>query len=104
METLSVIDELLPHIREVATYFHESLRGLQKRHSVITEIRAVGLMAGIQLSTPGEDFVQACAANGLAINCTHETVLRLRPPFILTSREIAEAVAILDDVLSKRRD
>lgn len=104
LETLSVIDETLPHIREVATYLHESLRGLQKRHSVITEIRAVGLMAGIQLSIPGEDFVQACAAKGLAINCTHETVLRLLPPFIVTPREIIEAVTILDDVLSMRRD
>ena len=104
IETLSVIDELLPHIREVATYLHESLRGLQKRHSVITEVRAVGLMAGLQLSVSGEDFVQACAAKGLAINCTHETVLRLLPPFIVTSREIIEAVTILDEVLSKRRD
>ena len=105
LETLSVIDELLPRYSGGLGLFPRiSPRVAETSQNAITEIRAVGLMAGIQLSIPGEDFVQACAAKGLAINCTHETVLRLLPPFIVTSRDIVEAVAILDDVLSRRRD
>ena len=61
----------------------------------------MGLMAGIQLSVPGDAFVDACLERGLAINCTHDTVLRLLPPFIVTPGEIDEAMSILDAVLKR---
>jgi predicted acetylornithine/succinylornithine family transaminase len=98
IEVLAVVDELLPHICATGAYFQERLRGLA-RHRVVTEIRGVGLMAGIQLSVPGSGLVDACLDRGLAINCTHDTVLRLLPPFIVTPGEIDEALSIVDDVL-----
>ena len=99
LETLDVIDELLPKVRASGAHLHEALAGLRRRHRVISEVRGAGLMAGIQLSVPGDGFVEACLARGLAINCTHETVLRLLPPYIVTPQEIDTAVATLDDVL-----
>jgi acetylornithine/succinyldiaminopimelate/putrescine aminotransferase len=35
---------------------------------------------------------------GLLMNCTHETVLRFLPPYIVTEAEIDEAIVILDKV------
>jgi acetylornithine/succinyldiaminopimelate/putrescine aminotransferase len=67
----------------------------------VTEIRAAGLMAGIQLSVPGDRYVDACLQRGLAINCTHDTVLRLLPPLIVTPGEIDDAMAIIDRVLEE---
>ena len=99
IEVLSVVDELLPQIRATGAYLQERLRGLAARHRVVTETRGVGLMAGIQLSASGDAFVDACLDRGLAINCTHDTVLRLLPPFIVTRAEIDEALSIVDDVL-----
>lgn len=99
LEALALIDELLPNVRASGAYLHDALRRLQQRHSVITEIRGAGLMAGIQLSVSGDALVEACLARGLAINCTHETVLRLLPPYIVTTVEIDEAMEILDAVL-----
>ena len=32
------------------------------------------------------------------MNCTHETVLRFLPPYIVTEKEVDEAIAILDSV------
>jgi acetylornithine aminotransferase/acetylornithine/N-succinyldiaminopimelate aminotransferase len=99
LETLSIIDELLPHIRTVAAYMENRLSWLQSRHSAITEVRGAGLMTGIQLNQPGHRFVTACLDHGLAINCTRSSVLRLLPPYIVTPSQIDEAVAILDAVL-----
>jgi predicted acetylornithine/succinylornithine family transaminase len=99
IEVLSILDELLPHVRSTGAYFQERLRWLAGRHRIITEIRGAGLMAGIQLGAPGDAFVDACLERGLAVNCTHDTVLRLLPPLIVTPREIDEALAILDDAL-----
>ncbi len=63
--------------------------------ALIKEVRGLGLMVGIQLSGPGDSFVDFCRQNGLLINCTHGTVLRLVPPLTVSGREITEAVKIL---------
>jgi predicted acetylornithine/succinylornithine family transaminase len=101
LEVLTLIDELLPAVRENGVFLFECLRGLQARHSIVNEVRGAGLMAGIDLAVAGEKIVHACLERGLAINCTHETVLRLLPPFIVGRAEIEKAVSILDEVLSE---
>ena len=40
-------------------------------------------------------------AEGLLINCTHDTVLRFLPPYIVTEREVDVAVKILAKLFSK---
>ncbi|MEP7310025.1 MAG: acetylornithine/succinylornithine family transaminase [Acidobacteriota bacterium] len=101
IEVLSMVDELLPHIRAAGAHLHERLRGLAGRHRVVTEVRGAGVMAGLQLSVPGDRYVDACLRRGLAINCTHDTVLRLLPPLIVSTSEIDEAISILDAALAE---
>ena len=36
---------------------------------------------------------------GLLLNCTHETVLRFLPPYIITESDVDYAIKILDGVL-----
>ncbi len=36
---------------------------------------------------------------GLLINCTHDTVLRFLPPYIITEREVDRAVRILGKIV-----
>jgi 4-aminobutyrate aminotransferase-like enzyme len=66
---------------------------------LIQEIRALGCMIGVELSTDGSAIVQRCLDRGLLINCTHGTVLRLLPALTLTDSELDEGYAILEDVL-----
>ena len=101
IEVLDLVDELLPQIRTTGAHLQERLRWLACRHRIVTEVRGVGLMAGLQLSVPGDVVVAVCLERGLAINCTHDTVLRLLPPLIVTPEEIDEAVSILDAALSE---
>jgi acetylornithine/N-succinyldiaminopimelate aminotransferase len=98
LEFLSVLEEVLPRVGAIAQELRDGLEGLRQKHPVITEIRGKGLMLGVQLSCPGQPFVERALERGLLINCTHETVLRLLPPFILNSGEVGEILRVLDQV------
>ena len=57
-------------------------------------------MIGVDLSVPGKQMVLDAQARGLLINCTHDTVLRFLPPYIVTEKEVDAAVAILDGIFA----
>jgi acetylornithine/succinyldiaminopimelate/putrescine aminotransferase len=100
LEFFEILAELLPRIPQMGQYFRTRLEGLKSRFSFVREIRAYGLMVGVELSVPGKDLVTAAMEQGLLLNCTHETVLRFLPPYIVTEAHIDEAVAILDRVFA----
>ena len=100
---LQEIDRLPPAIRRRGALLHEHLRRLQADSPVIREVRGCGLMAGIELTVPGEPYVQQALDHGLAINCTHGNVLRLLPPFIAGEPEIESACATLRQILGVAR-
>jgi len=93
------MEELLPNVRSVGDQLLDGLRGLKREHSIISEVRGRSLMLGIQLDRPGQLFVDRARERGLLINCTHDTVLRLLPPFTLSGGEAQEIVDILDLVI-----
>src|SRR5262249_48004625 len=101
LEFLTILDELLPAIERVGGYFHVSLNELARKHSVIKEVRGFGLMLGIELTVPGKQAVLDCMADGLLVNCTHDTVLRFLPPYIATEKEVDQALKILGKVIGK---
>lgn len=107
LEFMDILEPLLPHIEQAGTYFQMKLEDLKKKFSFIREIRGRGLMVGVDLSIPGKQIVLDAMQQGLLINCTHETVLRFLPPYIVTEKEINRAVSILKKVLqaaAKRGD
>jgi acetylornithine/N-succinyldiaminopimelate aminotransferase len=99
IEFLDILEDLLPQIEKSGAYFRMKLEELQKRYSCIQEIRCYGLMVGVELSVPGKQIVLDAMQQGLLLNCTHETVLRFLPPYIVTQQEIDRAVRILNRVL-----
>ena len=92
---------LLENASRLGEYAKEKLGQLKEKHSVIDHVRGVGLMIGVQLKGPGASVVERCLEKGLRINCTHDTVLRIMPPMIVTREQIDEAVGILDGVLGE---
>ena len=107
LEFLDILEGLLPHIAQSGQCFREKLEALRPRFQFIKEVRGCGLMVGMDLSIPGKQIVLDAMADGLLINCTHETVLRFLPPYIVTEKEIDRAVRILQKALkaaSKRGD
>lgn len=100
LTVLDEIDRLLPAIRCNGAHLQERLRQLQPDATLIREIRGCGLMAGIELTVPGEPYVQRALELGLVINCTHGNVLRLLPPFLVSPVEIDQACNTLRRVLA----
>jgi predicted acetylornithine/succinylornithine family transaminase len=101
LEFLDILDELLPSIQRVGTYFQERLSALGAKFSFVREVRGFGMMLGMDLAIPGKQIVLDAMADGLLFNCTHDTVLRFLPPYIATEKEVDKAIAILGRVLKK---
>jgi predicted acetylornithine/succinylornithine family transaminase len=101
LEFLNILEELLPAIQRVGGYFHVSLNDLGRKHTFVKEVRGFGLMLGMELTMPGKQLVLDAMAEGLLINCTHDTVLRFLPPYIVTEKEVDRAVRILGKLFTK---
>jgi acetylornithine/N-succinyldiaminopimelate aminotransferase len=93
-------DNLLQNAVEMGRYAKEKLEQLKQKHFIIDSVRGIGLMIGVQLTSPGNEIVDKCLDKGLRINCTSGTVLRFMPAMIATKDQIDQAIEILDAVLS----
>ncbi len=100
IEFFDILDELMPSIRRVGDYFRARLRELARKYSFIREVRGHGLMIGVDMTVPGKQMVLDAQARGLLMNCTHETVLRFLPPYIVTEKEVDAAITILDGIFA----
>ena len=96
-------ENLLANACKLGEYAKGKLEQLKQTHQIIDHVRGVGLMIGVQLNAPGAETVNKCLENGLRINCTQETVLRLMPPMNVTRSQIDQAVEILEAVLCEAK-
>jgi predicted acetylornithine/succinylornithine family transaminase len=101
IEFLDILESLLPNIEQAGNYFRMKLEELQRRYSFIREVRGKGLMVGVELTISGKQMVLDAMEEGLLMNCTHDTVLRFLPPYIITEKEIDRGVRILNRVFKK---
>ena len=100
LEFFDILDDLLPSIRRVGDYFRARLRDLAGKYAFLREVRGQGLMIGLDMNVPGKQMVLDAQARGLLINCTHDTVLRFLPPYIVTEKEVDSAIKILDEIFA----
>lgn len=88
--------DFLATVRDTAAYLLGRLEALKERYPIIKEIRARGLMIGVELVKPGQVFVEKLLEMGFVINCTHDTVLRLVPPLTVSREEIDRLITALE--------
>jgi len=102
LEFLNIMEDerLLANVRERGKELREGLAALAKKYDFIKEIRGEGLMVGVQLSVEGAPFVAEALKNGVLMNCTHETTLRLLPPYIVKSKDVKEFIRRMDGVFA----
>jgi acetylornithine aminotransferase/acetylornithine/N-succinyldiaminopimelate aminotransferase len=102
LEFLDMLDEggLLERINEVGSYFKRGLRKLHaRRRPLVTEVRGMGLMLGLELSFSGKRVASKMLERGYVINCTHDTVLRFLPPYIIQKSEIRGMLSALEEAI-----
>ena len=101
IEFLRQLDGLLEHIRTVGAYFRDQLEALRQRYDCVREIRGMGLMLGMEMTSA--EVAKAVAARILQqkviINRTHETVLRFLPPYIVQKKHVDVTIHALAGAL-----
>ena len=100
---LSRLEEgsLLRQVEENGKFLRKGLEGLVAKHpDKCVAVRGLGLMDGLVLSVLPQDVVAGCRKQGLLVCSAGNDVLRFIPPLVITKDELAEAVGIVDKVLS----
>ena len=92
-------DNLLENTKRNGELFRRRIESIREHCDVVSEIRVVGAMIGIELTVEGGPAVKACMERHLLINCTQGTVLRLLPAMNLTEEQVNEGCDILAGVL-----
>ena len=87
---------LLERVARVGHHLEQGLRSLAARHSLIKEVRGIGLMWGLELTRDATPVIQEGLARGVIVNRTAESVVRLLPALVITEPEIDEALGRLD--------
>jgi acetylornithine/N-succinyldiaminopimelate aminotransferase len=92
---------LMDHVKKTGAHLEAKLREMQRRHPAIVEVRGAGLMWGLELNTDAAAVHEAAIRQGVLVNRTAETVIRLLPPLIITEAELDLALGLLDAAFSE---
>ena len=94
-------NNLLTHIKEVGAYLEGELAKIKEAFDVVTDVRGLGLMQGIELKVAPKDVVNKCIEKGMLVVGAGENVVRFVPPLIITKEQIADGMDILRAALSE---
>jgi LysW-gamma-L-lysine/LysW-L-ornithine aminotransferase len=80
------------------------LESLKSVHPVIREVRGLGLMLAAEFRFDVLNVLLQTAENGLLILDAGRNVIRLLPPFVMTSEDLTQVISIMDKVLDTGDD
>ena len=103
--------DLLSEAKRVEKTLKPALLDLQKKHSVIGDVRGIGAMLAIEFvdqktGKPAPDVAKAVQTHALNSGFliltagTFGNVLRFLPPVVITDEQLLEAVAVMDEALA----
>ena len=81
-----VAENLIERSAELGDYFLTKLKTLKSPH--IREVRGKGLWIGIELDVPARPYCEALKELGILCKETHEYVIRIAPPLVITREDI----------------
>jgi ornithine--oxo-acid transaminase len=91
-------EELVERSAELGKYFLEQLRAM--RSSAVKEVRGRGLWIGIELHQEARPYCEALKEQGILCKETHDRVIRIAPPLVITREEIDWALDRIRKVLT----
>nr|WP_157209717.1 acetylornithine transaminase [Methanosalsum zhilinae] len=87
-------ENMLERCTRLGEYFMSRLKGMSRDD--ILDVRGAGLMIGVELGADCGDIVSYGRENGVLLNCTSDSVLRLVPPFVITEEQIDTVVDTIE--------
>ena len=113
LATLHIIEQerLVERARTLGDYALEQMREMAKRHTLMGDVRGLGLLMGIELlrdrksreraTDEAEQVMYGALCRGLNFKVTMGNILTLTPPLIISQAELDQALAILNDCIGK---
>jgi len=93
-------ENLIERAKNIGEKFCLSLNKLQEKFpNLIQEVRAKGLMIGIELKTSGQDVWTKLLEQGFILNLTQDKILRLLPPLTIEQEVLDLFVQTLEKIL-----
>ena len=105
LAVLDVVEDerIVPHAARVGGVLCERLQALGERHSSIVDVRAFGLLIGVELDSAErtERVVDAMRRAGVLIGRTgpRNDVLKIRPPLVFGDEHVDVLIQALDEAL-----
>ncbi len=98
IEAMDVLAEekLVEKSAELGAYFVEQLKAIN--NPIITEVRGKGLMVGIELDGKARPYCEKLMELGVLAKETHENVIRLAPPLIISNEDLEKALKAIRTV------
>ena len=93
-------DDLLNRATEVGERFRRHFEALKAKCPLVTDVRILGTMIGVELAVEAAPVVQTAMERGLLVNATHGTVLRLLPAVTISDEQIDEGCELLAELLA----
>ncbi|MBM4136198.1 MAG: acetylornithine transaminase [Nitrospira sp.] len=102
IETLLEDGFILDQCNRMGKYLQERLENLKDTFpNLIVDVRGLGLLLGMELTTEGDPIVRACLEKGVLINCTTGNVLRFIPPLIVQHKDIDYLMNVLEKIFER---
>lgn len=97
-------EKLLQNAVKMGDYLGQKLEALKEKYpQLISGIKGMALMRGIELTIPGGPLADLARDRGLLINCTQEKILRIMPALTVDRKLLDRGLGILDQVLSETK-
>jgi ornithine--oxo-acid transaminase len=94
-------EKMVERSGELGAYFLNLLQKL--RSSDLKEVRGRGLWIGIELRSPARPYCEALKEQGILCKETHDRVIRIAPPLVITRQEIDWAFERITKVIQPGR-
>lgn len=90
-------DQLLQKADTLGKHFLDGFGTALSGVKGINSIRGKGLMLAVELDRPCGDLVKRCLAQGVLINVTADSVIRLLPPYVMTTEQADTVISVVSD-------
>jgi acetylornithine/N-succinyldiaminopimelate aminotransferase len=103
LATLNILEaeELPQRAAKTGQQLKAGLEKLGEKHALVTGVRGLGLLLGMELSEPAAPFVQALMKRGFLVTTVADNTLRFTPPLNITEMEVDSILIALDEILSE---
>ena len=97
LETIDLIEkELAGNAAETGSYLLDELRRLQQRHTIVEDVRGLGLMLGVELATAelAGAVEKAAFERGVLVLGAGDKTIRIAPPLVINRAQAQNGVRL----------